>query len=368
MWPFCLSTCFLSVLFSPVSAETALTADGWGSQGPHDRLAEQHLYEVREHEPAHPVPRSSRYHLLPMSQHASAPLVDRQLFRPSVEGRPLPNIVKNLLLPPPPAAAGGPAPPASNPRGVEVWCGRSTVSVRVSKKALGFRTVPSMLYLGTCAVRRFSEDYYYFHNNLHQCGATQTTVDGWLVYSNTLRYVPEPQGLVLRALPLALPIHCSYARWEELYGVASVCSCCDSPCEASAHWPSSLSLSPRALVTSDSWRVVGGAFEGPLLPDEGGAAGGQGPLPAEGAGGVGLGAESVQRGEGSVRRGVEADEGAEVQLSQEEVQLSQKEVAKGALERKKEAQPVEGEKSVERVEEEPAVWQEDDRRPDQDEE
>ncbi|KAJ8384455.1 hypothetical protein AAFF_G00204760 [Aldrovandia affinis] len=230
MWLFCLSVFCFVVFFSPtpISAGHVVNVGGWESKAQDDLSAEQRQpsYEVigprmRGHEPRGPL-RILQPYQLPMFLHAQAPLLDFKLFRPRLGFKRLPSAVKNLLLPPPGSWLGFPMVPVSNPSGVEVWCGYSKISVRVNRRTLGFRCLPSRLFLGSCPVHRFTEDYFYFHNDLNQCGRTIKTENGRLVYSNILHYTPEQQVAVIRAVPLALAIDCTYDRFHYSYKVGYV--------------------------------------------------------------------------------------------------------------------------------------------------
>uniref|UniRef100_A0A4W5L5E6 Zona pellucida glycoprotein 3d tandem duplicate 1 n=1 Tax=Hucho hucho TaxID=62062 RepID=A0A4W5L5E6_9TELE len=152
------------------------------------------------------APRSEPpYYFLPMFQHSAAPVVDRDLFRPVAGKIRFPK--RNHFS------------PVRNPRGVEVWCGYNQISVRVNRGQLRFRCLASMLFLGTCPVTPL---FFYFHYDPNDCGSTQTTMNGQLVYFSSLRFSPEPQGPVIRAIPLNLPIQCTYNRFHYAYKVGYV--------------------------------------------------------------------------------------------------------------------------------------------------
>ncbi|XP_064161148.1 zona pellucida glycoprotein 3d tandem duplicate 1 isoform X1 [Anguilla rostrata] len=204
-----------------VSAGPVLSVGGWERKEQPGRRHEAIGPRMRGHETRTPGPILPPYQL-PMFRHVKAPLVDMEMFRPTAGLRPVPDAVRNLLLPPPDNWLGYSTAPVSNPRGVEVWCGNGTVSVRVNRRMLGFWCHPPMLFLGNCEVYRFTRDYIYFHNDLARCGIKPRIDDGQLVYSSALRYVPEPQGAVIRAVPLSLPIHCSYNRFHYAYKVGYV--------------------------------------------------------------------------------------------------------------------------------------------------
>ncbi|XP_052002490.1 zona pellucida glycoprotein 3d tandem duplicate 1 [Xyrauchen texanus] len=158
------------------------------------------------------------YHVLPMFQHLPVPLVDMELFRPVPERRQLPNILNNLLIPEVDHQRIQVS-PMRNTRGVEVWCGYRKVSVRLNKRLLGFRGLPSSFHLGTCSVSRTDKKHLYFHYDLNECGGSLKMMNGQIVYSNIVLYTPEPQGIVIRAVPLALNIQCSYNRFHYSYKI-----------------------------------------------------------------------------------------------------------------------------------------------------
>ncbi|TRY82100.1 hypothetical protein DNTS_013293 [Danionella cerebrum] len=163
-------------------------------------------------------PVSRPYHVFPMFQHFQVPLANTELFRPLPERRQLPRRLASLLVPqvtPQRVQVS----PARNVQGVEVWCGYSKVSVRVNKHLLGFRSSPYSFQLGTCPVSRFDQSFLYFHYDLNDCDGALTMRNGQIVYSNIVRYIPEPQGKVIRAVPLVLNIQCLYNRFHHSYKI-----------------------------------------------------------------------------------------------------------------------------------------------------
>ncbi|KAJ8005364.1 hypothetical protein DPEC_G00145850 [Dallia pectoralis] len=230
-WMFALVVRIVSVyLFTPVSTEADFKSTG--PEYERDQFAERHLLG---HAPVREVIRprtggdlgSSRsihapYHFLPMFKHSGVPLVDRSVFKPATGRLQLPTGLTDLLLPQQHDPKLNSFSPVRNPRGVEVWCGYNHISVRVQRGMLGFRSVASMFLLGTCPVTRVTPVLLYFHYNLNDCGSTQMTVNGHLVYSNSLNYSPLAEGSVIRAVPLHLPIQCIYNRFHYSYKVGYV--------------------------------------------------------------------------------------------------------------------------------------------------
>lgn len=179
---FCtVACCFILFLCAPQLVEAGVGVYGSSSPNRSDLSIEQQqlLEKVPAVEVLRPgswdnetngtLPRLWSYHFLPVFLQAESPLLDVELLRPVVGRRPIPSSITGLLVPPFNLWRGSMA-PVQNPNGVEVWCGSNKLSVRVNKQLLGFRSVSSMIYLGTCGVTRSTKNYHYFQYSLNQCG------------------------------------------------------------------------------------------------------------------------------------------------------------------------------------------------------
>ncbi|KAM8871083.1 zona pellucida glycoprotein 3d tandem duplicate 1 [Spinachia spinachia] len=162
------------------------------------------------------APRTPHHHL-PMFLHSPGPLVSAELLRPVPHRSPFPAELTKLLNPT--EAAEEQRVLVARAPAVQVFCGADRVSVRVDRSQLRVWTAPSLFYLGSCQASQVDPRALYFHYRLTQCGAEPTVVGGQLVYTQILRYIPPPQGDVIRVLPLSLPIHCHYNRFHYSYQV-----------------------------------------------------------------------------------------------------------------------------------------------------
>ncbi|XP_066577152.1 zona pellucida sperm-binding protein 3-like [Amia ocellicauda] len=162
---------------------------------------------------------SKHYRILPMFIQASAPLVDPKKLRPATGSKPMPDDLRRILFPGDNLRKGVHPKKVQN-RGVAVWGDYSKMYVAVHKNINGFRCRPSELMLGSCAVSKTTEHYYYFIYGLNECGNKRSIINGRLVYSNTLRYSPPTSSHpVIRGVSFTVPIQLVYNRFHYSYKI-----------------------------------------------------------------------------------------------------------------------------------------------------
>lgn len=140
---------------------------------------EQELYRDTKphhhhHPDHHPDPYSASlphpYLFLPMFRYQSTPAVSKELFSPVAGSRTLPSVLSDLLIP----QRRQPhirVPPVNNNHGVEVWCGRHQISVRINRDLLHFRGSAAHFGLGTCPASRANGSVLYFLYDLNECAS-----------------------------------------------------------------------------------------------------------------------------------------------------------------------------------------------------
>ncbi|XP_035240965.1 zona pellucida sperm-binding protein 3d.2 [Anguilla anguilla] len=154
-----------------------------------------------------------------MFQHSIAPLVNKELMKPTraTGHEPMPENLKKVLLPDAPRR---PTRPSRRRKDVVASCTFNKMRVRVRRKCLGSRALSSELSLGTCSVSNQTDNFFFFCYNVSQCGSNTTMINNRVVYSNTLHFTPEaPKSLIRTAVPFSLPIFCHYNRFHYSYKI-----------------------------------------------------------------------------------------------------------------------------------------------------
>ncbi|XP_051560297.1 uncharacterized protein zp3c [Myxocyprinus asiaticus] len=141
--------------------------------------------------------------------------VYRDFFKPEMGRRPVPEVVKSILLPGKPTRKL----PSSMKKMVQVLCYLDKMYVRVLKSVFTNPQAWQHLTLGSCPVNNITTTHYYFLCPLTGCGINRREDDDGVTYSNTLCYKPPNTGLVVWELPFSLPIRCRYTKFHRSYKV-----------------------------------------------------------------------------------------------------------------------------------------------------
>uniref|UniRef100_A0A3B4E5K7 ZP domain-containing protein n=1 Tax=Pygocentrus nattereri TaxID=42514 RepID=A0A3B4E5K7_PYGNA len=152
---------------------------------------------------------------LPESQRILPSDVNEDLFRPERNQRPVPDLLKSILLSPtsPPTVPSE----TSASRRVDMLCHLDRVYVRVLKSLFNNPNAWQYLKLGTCPVNQARDEHYYFLYYLNSCNVTRQENENEVIYSNTLSYEPASTELVVRELPFSLSLECHYNKYYRSY-------------------------------------------------------------------------------------------------------------------------------------------------------
>ncbi|XP_073699191.1 zona pellucida sperm-binding protein 3 [Garra rufa] len=172
---------------------------------------QQQFRAAAENETKQPLPLK-----LPESVRIPASQLYKPLFKPQKGSRPVPPLVRSILLPAvsPKVVKGG-----SASKKVEVFCFLDRVYVRVLKSLFNKHTAWKYLKLGTCAANKASATHYYFLYPLTRCGMKRGEDANYIMYTNTLYFKPVVTGLIVRELPFTIPIRCTYTKFHRSYQV-----------------------------------------------------------------------------------------------------------------------------------------------------
>ncbi|KAI4899790.1 hypothetical protein NFI96_011799, partial [Prochilodus magdalenae] len=155
---------------------------------------------------------------LPESQRILASDINKDLFRPEGNRRPVTDLLKSILLPPTsPPRTSSPASAASRP--VDMLCHIDRIYVRVLKSLFTNPDAWKFLKVGTCAVNEAKDDHYYFLYYLNSCNVKRQENENEVIYSNTLNYEPASTEPVTRELPFSVQLECHYSKHHRSYHV-----------------------------------------------------------------------------------------------------------------------------------------------------
>lgn len=116
---------------------------------------------------------------LPQFQQISSSDVYKPIFKPSRTRRPVPEVMKAILLPTPPPVTVTPA--SSRQKNIELLCHIDRIYVRVVKSLFVSPDAGKYLKVGTCAVNKATLEYYYFLYTINSCDAQRNVrISHWL--------------------------------------------------------------------------------------------------------------------------------------------------------------------------------------------
>lgn len=119
---------------------------------------------------------------LPASVRIPADKLYKEHFAPEMGSKPIPPLVKSILLPTAPTAISG-TPVSGAPKVVEVLCYLDRMYVRVLKRFCTSPGARTHLKLGTCAVNKATATHYYLLYPLKGCGIKREVGDHMATYT-----------------------------------------------------------------------------------------------------------------------------------------------------------------------------------------
>lgn len=134
---------------------------------------------------------------LPESVRIPASMLHKGLFTPESGSRPVPPLVKSILLPKTAAGKRAQSVSAAAPKMVEVMCYLDRIHVRVLKSVFTNPSAWKNLKLGTCAVNKATNTHYYFLYYLKGCGIKRGVGDRIFHYYSPPPPVSDTSGDVI---------------------------------------------------------------------------------------------------------------------------------------------------------------------------
>ncbi|MCJ8747923.1 hypothetical protein PDJAM_G00159150 [Pangasius djambal] len=154
---------------------------------------------------------------LPQFQQIRSSDVHKLIFKPARNRRPVPALMRSILLPSLLPATKSPLP--SKPKNIELLCHIDRIYVRVLKSLFISPDAGKYLKVGTCPVNKVTPEHYYFLYSLNGCGVQRHENENRVLYSNTLSYEPVTNEPVIRELAFSVPLECHYNKHFRSYNV-----------------------------------------------------------------------------------------------------------------------------------------------------